>query len=122
MGHDVIRYSEAFKWQVINEIESGKWRSFKEAQSHYGIGGHGTVSAWCKSYGKNALLGKVVRVESVDERDQMRALRERIGQLEKALADTKIQEVLYRGYFEALCRAQGIEDVEAIKKNIASTR
>jgi transposase len=121
MSYEVIRYSEAFKLQVVGELESGKLQSHGEAKERYGIGGASTISQWCKRYGKNELLGKVVRVESVQERDALRECKDKIRQLEGALADAKIQELLYRGYFEALCREQGLE-VEAIKKNIAPKR
>jgi transposase len=121
MSYEVIRYSEAFKLQVVGELESGKLLSQGEAKERYGIGGAATISRWCKRYGKNELLGKVVRVERVEERDQVREYQDKIRQLEGALADAKIHELLYRGYFEALCREQGL-DSEAVKKNIAPKR
>jgi hypothetical protein len=36
-----VRYSLSFKHQVINELESGRFRSINEARQHYGISGGG---------------------------------------------------------------------------------
>ena len=40
------RYSEAFKLQVVNDLESGKLGSITEASRHYGITGSTTVNTW----------------------------------------------------------------------------
>lgn len=39
----VFRYSEAFKMQVISELESGKLASQAQTQEHYGIAGGSSV-------------------------------------------------------------------------------
>ena len=53
------------------------------------------------------------------ERDRVRQLKRRIRELEKALADTKVEPELDRAYFEVLCEDMGIEDVEGYKKKLA---
>jgi transposase-like protein len=118
MGKKVVRYSEAFKMKVISELESGELSSMAEARRTYDIGGGSTVANWLKKYGKNHLLGKVVKVETTDERDEKKRLKQRIEQLEKALADAKVKEVMSRAYFEVLCEDMGIEDVEGFKKKL----
>jgi transposase-like protein len=118
MGKKVVRYSEAFKMKVISELESGELSSMAEARRTYDIGGGSTVANWLKKYGKNHLLGKVVKVETTDERDEKKRLKQRIEQLEKALADAKVKEVMSRAYFEVLCDDMGIEDVEGFKKKL----
>jgi transposase-like protein len=45
------RYSEAFKQQVIMEIESGRFASTNEASEAYGIKGNTTVSNWLRQAG-----------------------------------------------------------------------
>ncbi len=57
-----VRYSLSFKHQVINELESGRFRSINEARQHYGISGGKTISCWLCKYGKNHLCSKVVCV------------------------------------------------------------
>ena len=71
MNKEVVRYSEAFKLQVVSELESGKFKCIFEARKRYGICGSGTIEYWIKKYGKNHLLNKVVVVKTADERDQL---------------------------------------------------
>lgn len=118
-GRDVIRYSEAFKLQVIGELESGKFDCIEQARRAYGIGGTNTIQKWLRKYGKRNLLGRVIRVEKPEERDQIKALKARIRELERAVADSKVQEVLSRAYFEIVCEQYGVDDIEGLKKSIA---
>jgi transposase-like protein len=115
-----LRYSEAFKLQVIGQIESGRFECVEHARQAYGIGGTQTVHQWLRKYGRNDLQGRIIRVEKPGERDQIKALKARIRQLEGAVADSKVQEVLARAYFEIVCEEFGVEDVEALKKSIAA--
>jgi transposase-like protein len=121
MGRSVtLRYSEAFKLQVIGQIESGRFECVEHARQAYGIGGTQTVHQWLRKYGRSDLQGRIIRVEKPGERDQIKALKARIRQLESAVADSKVQEVLARAYFEVVCEEFGVEDVEALKKSIAA--
>ncbi len=62
-----ITYSEAFKRQVVDEIASGKYSSVYKAQQAYGIRGSTTVTKWIKKYGREDLLPKRVRIETMEE-------------------------------------------------------
>ena len=119
MGAQIIRYSEAFKRKVVEGLEKGELRNQAEARELYGIGGKCTIHRWLRKYGKNHLVAKVVKVESLKERDRVKQLKRRIRELEKALADSKVKEVLNQGYFEVMCEEMGIEDVEGYKKKLA---
>lgn len=119
MKRTVIRYSEAFKLQVVEEVEKGRFRSLQEAHQRYGIGGHTTVREWVRKYGKQQLLPRVVRVESMKERDRIKELERRNRQLEKALADSRVEQVVSETYVEILCEKFGITDVEGFKKKAA---
>jgi transposase-like protein len=110
------RYSEAFKQQVIMEIESGRFASAAEASKAYGIGGRGTVAAWLRAAGRGELLRKVVRVEKPGEPGEIARLKERVRELESALADACIDGALAESYFELLCERTNT-DIEAFKKN-----
>lgn len=116
MGPEVVRYSEAFKMQVIRELVGGRWRSREEARQHYGIRGAVTLSAWVRKYGPASIQGRVIRVETVDERGQIKALKMRIKELERAVVDSKVQEAMYKAYFDIVCREYGVEDPAALKK------
>jgi transposase-like protein len=118
MKRTVIRYSEAFKLQVVEEVERGCFRTFREAHEKYGIPGHTTVKRWVRSYGKQHLLPRVVRVESMKEKDRIKELKRRNRELEKALADSKVREVLNQAYFEIVCEKFGITDLEGFKKKV----
>ena len=43
MTRSVVRYSEAFKLKVVNELESGKFSGTDEARKSYGIKDPATV-------------------------------------------------------------------------------
>ena len=119
MGPEVVRYSEAFKMQVVKELASGRLRSREEARERYGIRGASTVSAWVRKYGPAHIQGRVIRVETTDERDQIKALKARIKELERAVVDSKVQESLHKAYFDIVCREHGVQDPAAQKKSIA---
>lgn len=112
----VIRYSEAFKLQVLRELEEGKFPSKEAVRRAYGIHGGGTLLKWIIKYGKENLLDKVVRVETPKEVSELKQLRKRIRDLEKGLADAHLDLKLEEAYTRIACKAAGIEDVDAFKK------
>lgn len=113
-----IRYSEAFKVEIVRELER-KDLSYAEVKRKYGIRGSGTVQGWAREYG-NGSRGKVIRVEKLNEINETKRLRERVKQLEKVVADTHIELALERSYTKLACQAAGME-VETFKKK-ADTR
>lgn len=116
------RYSEAFKQQVLRELEEGRFKNRSQASQAYGIRGRGMISRWAKQFGKDHLVGKVVRVETAKEVSEVKELRKRVRELEKALADAHIDSRLDAAYLEIACREAGIGDVEAFKKKHAGRR
>lgn len=114
-----IRYSEAFKLQVLRELEEGKFASRSAAARVYGISGQAMITYWARRYGKNHLLGKVVRVETPKEVSEVQELRKRVRQLEKALVDAEIDRRLEAAYVRIACRSAGIKDVDDFKKKHA---
>ena len=109
-----IRYSEAFKMEVVRELEVGDI-GFDDMALKYGIKGKGTVSRWVRQYG-NGTRGKVIRVESPGEINELKRLKARVRQLESALADANIDAALERAFTRLACRRAGIADVEGFKK------
>ena len=114
-----IRYSESFKLQVLRELEEGKFKNRFGAARAYGLSGATIIQYWARKYGKNHLLGKVVRVETPKELNEAAELRKRVRELEKALASAHIDSKLDAAYLKIACRAAGIEDVVAFKKKHA---
>ena len=112
-----IRYSEAFKREVVREVEQAEL-TYAEAQRKYGIKGEMTVGRWVRRYG-NGTRGKVIRVEKPEEINELQRLKERVRALESALADANIDVALERAYTRIACERAGIKDVEAFKKKTA---
>jgi transposase-like protein len=114
-----IRYSEAFKLQVLRELEEGRFETKEAAKRAYGIGGQGTIEGWAAKYEKSHVLGKVIRVEKAKEVNEGRELRKRVSNLEKALSDAHLKGRFDEAYLRIACRVAGIEDVDDFKKKHA---
>jgi transposase-like protein len=98
-----VRYSEAFKRQIVDEVERGKHGSFNRVAHVYGIGCMATVSRWTRQYGREDLLPKNVRVETLNERDELKEARKRIRELEAAVADAHVDYCLEKAYLRVAC-------------------
>jgi len=121
-GARTVRYSEAFKLQVVSELESGKLSSISEANRTYGIAGTMTVRRWLWKYGKNHLLPRIIRVEKPNERDRLKELKKENDRLKRTLADTHMKAVLYEAWFEVACEEFGVADIERFKKKLEKRR
>ena len=116
-----VRYSLAFKQQVVAELEAGRFRSICQTSDHYGIRGTTTVRRWLRQFGKNHLIPKVVRVEKPNEANQVREFKKQIRQLKQALGETHLHNVLNESYLTIACEQLG-QDVDAFKKKVATKR
>ena len=119
MSATLIRYSESFKLQVVRDLESGRFANIGQAASHYGIKGSVTIRGWLIKFGKDRLMPRVVRVETPEEQNELKRLRQRVRQLEGLLADKELGLVISETYLELACERAGILDVEDFKKKIA---
>ena len=111
----VICYSMSFKQQVIEELESGRFTSIREAREHFGIRGDYTIQLWLRKFGRNHLCAKVVRVEKFNEKNQIRELKKQIRQLKEALGQTQAEKVIGEEFLKIACEEMG-QDVDAFKK------
>ncbi len=109
-----VRYSEAFKMQVVRELEAGGI-NVEQIRRKYGIGGCLSIHRWVSRYG-NGTIGKIIRVEKPEEINQREELKRRVRALERALADANIELVLERAYTQIACERAGIKDVADFKK------
>jgi transposase-like protein len=112
----VVRYSEAFKQQVIQELESGDLNIYQLTRK-YGIKSFNTIQYWLRRRGKLDLLPKLIRVEKPNEKDKVRELEKQIRQLKEALADTQVRYLIAETQLEIVCKQQGL-DPEEIKKKL----
>jgi transposase-like protein len=115
---DVVRYSEAFKLRLVEDIAGGKYTSIEEARRRNGIRGFSTVSRRLKRYGREDMLPKRVKVETMDEIDELQAARSRIRELEAALADAHMEYCLERAFLDIACEQLGTSAEELKKKNV----
>lgn len=111
------RYSEAFKRQVVEEISRGKHLSPGMAQKAYGVRGSATVVGWVRKYGRDDLLSKKIRIETMNERDELKEARKRIRELEAAVADAHIDFCLEKAFLTIACQRLGEEREDFKKKN-----
>jgi len=114
------RYSEAFKRQVVEEISRGKHLSPQKAKKAYGIKGADTVETWVRKYGREDLLPKRIRIETMKEIDELKEARKQIRDLKAAIADAHIDFCLEKAYLTIACERLG-EDREGFKKKNAMT-
>ena len=117
----VFRYSMSFKQQVIEQLESGRFGSISEAKEHFGIRGDYTIQRWLHKYGRNHLCAKVVRVEKLNEKNQIRELKKQIRQLKEALGQTQAEKVIGEEFLKIACEGLG-QDVESFKKKADTER
>ena len=101
------RYSEALKIQVVEGIDSGEL-TVLEATRDYGCS-KGSVYNWQRKYGTKSNKVKIVRVVMKNEKD-------RIHELESALAKAYIKLEVYEKMMELAKEEDGIE----VKKNIVT--
>ena len=111
----IVRYSDCFKRSVIEEIEKNGL-SIEDCRQKYAIGGATTIQKWLKMYGKNHLLNKIVRVETIDEIQEIKALKKEIKALKEAYAEMTIEKKVYETYLQVYGEETGRS--EEIKKKL----
>jgi transposase-like protein len=107
----IKRYSQAFKQQVVREYEAGA--SVYGLLQKYGIGGHHTVKRWIKQYGRAGYRAELVVIQTVDDQLEVKAMRARIDELEKALAESVLENRMLKSTLEVASQEVGIN----LKKN-----
>jgi transposase-like protein len=108
MSRTIKRYSIAFQQKVVSEIESGEL-SIGDARRLYDITGNETIQNWIAKLGKNHLLNKVVRIEMKGEKDRIKELEKKVRQLESALADEHIKNIVLESLVDIAREKYGID-------------
>ena len=106
------RYSQSFKQQVVNDIESGAL-TIHQAQKRYRIGSHGTITNWIQQLGKTHLLAQRVRIETPEEVNQLKQLTADKQHLESALAQAHLKIAALESQ---LCQAEQQVGIDIKKK------
>jgi transposase len=110
----VIRYSISFRQMIVKEIEEGG--SLELVKKKYDIHGGNTIQRWIKNFGKNHLLNKIIRVETMDERNRIKQLEEDNKRLKLALADA----YMAKDCLEGVIRMADKEYKTDLKKNFGA--
>lgn len=85
----IRRYSQALKQRVVREYEAGA--SVNSLRQKYGIGSPDTIKRWIGQYGRLGYRSELVVIQSVDDQLAVKAMKERIAELETALAETVLE-------------------------------
>jgi transposase-like protein len=109
-GFPPTRFSQAFKKKVVAEFERG-FLNKDQLQEKYGLRGNSAVLKWCRKYGKlhYAQKGELGRPMKDPQK-------QRIKDLEKQLADAKLQIEAYQKLIEI---SEAEEKISILKKDAA---
>ena len=111
----INRYSIGFKRKVVEEIEQ-EGLLIQEARRRYGIKGSQTIQQWIRKFGKSHLLTKIVRIETVEEKDRLKELEEENRRLKMALADSLMEKRCLEVLIEEVDKAYKTD----VKKNFGN--
>ena len=109
-----VRYSNSFKLMIVQQIEEGG--TFEGVRKKFGINGTATIQSWVKKYGKHHLLNKTVRVETMNEKDRLKALEAENKKLKIKLAET----YMIKDCLEELIKQANEEYKTDLKKNFGT--
>jgi len=112
----VKSYSESFKLKVITDLEKGEL-SKNEIVRKYGIS-FKSLYNWIKKYSRFDLMNRSVRIETMQEKDQIKSLKEEIKRLKEALADKDVELHISHSYLEYFSEKFGYESVDELKKKL----
>jgi len=99
----VKRYSQAFKQKIVREYEAGA-SAYSLAQQ-YGIGGQTTIKRWVAQYGRSGFRAEQVVIQSLEDQHEVQAMRERITALERALAESVLENRMLTTTLEVASQA-----------------
>jgi|GEM_PF-369761 len=100
------RYSEAFKRQVISEYEAGV--SVNALRKKYDIRGSETINLWIKKYARDGFRHEMIRIQTADEINQIKALENKIEELEQALGKVMLEKFKLESIVEELEESYGV--------------
>ena len=94
-GYLRVGYTEAFKMQVVREVEGGEITQ-AEAGRRYGILGHSTILKWCREYGRLKFTrNRGMKRMVMEERDiELLRLRNEVHELKQELEAARIKNVV----------------------------
>jgi len=89
----IKRYSTAFKQQIASEYEQGT--------------GISSLKRWVQEYGRQGLRHRMMVIQHPEEQDEVKKLKEKISQLEKAVADLTLDKLMLESTLEVVEKELG---------------
>ena len=88
-------FSEAFKIQIVKEVESGTI-SNRDANRKYGILGHSTISKWRKKYGTLPAINEYIKQREHMERkaNELEDLKNEVNNLKLELENAHLENTV----------------------------
>ncbi len=86
------RYGEAFKRQIVSELEGGK-TTLPEVRRKYGVAGGVTVRGWIQKYGSGKRVRGAALPERVTTTHKTLVLEREKRELEQTLARVTVEKV-----------------------------
>lgn len=112
---DRIRYGEAFKLRVMEELRDARWKSVKEAALAYGVA-EVTIYKWMRRLGFEHLKGRLIYVKTRTETDRIKELEAEVRKLRMALADEVLDHKIDVAALRLMCKRAGTTPEEVKKK------
>lgn len=103
-----IRYSISFKQKVVKEIEE-EGLTIPQAKRRYGITGSVTIQGWLLKFGRQHLLNRVIRIETMEEKDRIKKLVEENKRLKLELAEKLFEKEIYEKLIEEVNKEYKID-------------
>lgn len=112
-----MRYSDAFKLHVCNELKDGKWTSTREAARAYNIRPL-TVANWMDALGFGHLRQRIIHVSTPKEINEEAELKAEIKRLKAQLFDVMLDQRIERAALKVACEQIGA-DPETYRKAVS---
>ena len=112
-GVPVVKYSEAFKKEVVREYEKGAFNK-KQIQVRYGIKGKSRLLDWCRKYGKFDY-----QQPATNGRPMKDPQKQRIKELEKKLKAAELKLKVYDKLIEVTNRELSTDVIKKIEAKLS---
>jgi len=118
-------YSLAFKLELVEQVERGEL-TYKEAQDKYGIQGCSTVLIWLRKHGRlDWSKGTPIFLTQgfvMSKSNSLQTPEQRIKELERQLADTKLKAQFFEAVVNVLETNYGVRITKKQKEKLFSKK
>ena len=114
----IRRYSEAFKFKVLQEISEGRITK-KEASLKYGCS-EKAIFTWIEKYHRFELYNPRIEIKMPSEKNQVRELKKEVKDLKEAMVQLQLKHLKAECDLEAAMEVFGFTAAELAKKAGAS--